>query len=665
MKDAIVHILLIEPDEAFATAVRRAIANRGARRCLTIARSLEEARERMAEATPNLILAELRLPDGSALELLPEDGSEPAFPLVLLVGPADEREALRALKAGIADFIVKPEAALDELPRVMGKALARWDHRLARQRVVGALRQSEELLHQTFNATPDLLLALDAEFNVVWCNWRGYDYIPLEERVGQPKCYTVFKRRDRPCENCFAVEVFETKKPHHSERYNSLDDKLREVNVYPIFDDAGEVVMVTQHLRDVTEKRRVEEEQERLEAQVQYAQKMESLGIMAGGIAHDFNNLLVGVLGNADLVLEQLPSASPLSSNVIQIKQAARCAADLCLQMLAYSGKGKFVVERIDLSDLIEQMAHLLEVCVSTNVEISYNLSEESPTIEGDATQIRQVVTNLIANASEAIGLPKGKIELATGVMDCDRAYLKQVFINDNLPEGRYAFLEVKDTGCGMEREGLRKIFDPFFSTKFTGRGLGLAAVLGVVRGHLGAIKIDTAPKQGSRFRILFPAVAIEPLPAAAEKELAHSSSNFKGGIVLLVDDDELVREVGLQMLEQAGYTAVAAEGGREAVRTLREDREWTRAQGGLLSGGGSNLGIECVLLDVTMPQMDGAETFIELRKIDGNLPIILSSGYSEKEIRERFAGKEVTGFMQKPYQLSQLRTALAAVFQG
>ena len=258
--------------------------------------------------------------------------------------------------------------------------------------------------------------------------------------------------------------------------------------------------------RDFTERKRAEEEQLRLEQQLLHAQKLESLGVLAGGIAHDFNNILMAIMGNADLALIRLAKESPAVENLHRIEQAAARAADLAKQMLAYSGKGKFVVEEINLNRLLEEMLHMLEVSISKKAVLRLNPHPHLPSVEADATQMRQIIMNLVINASEAVGDKSGVIAITTGCIDCDRNYLKDVWLDENLTDGLYVYLEIADTGCGMDKETLSKLFDPFFTTKFTGRGLGMAAVLGIVRGHKGAIKVYSEPGKGTTFKILLPA---------------------------------------------------------------------------------------------------------------------------------------------------------------
>lgn len=405
----------------------------------------------------------------------------------------------------------------------------------------------------------------------------------------------------------------------------------------------GEVYVLT-FVRDISSRKRAEEERQRLEAQVQHAQKLESLGVLAGGIAHDFNNLLMGILGNADMAQHELSPVSPARLSVMEIETAAKRAAELTRQLLAYSGKGRFVIEAINLSELVEEMAHLLEVSISKKATLKYHFASDLPSVLADAAQIRQVVMNLIINASEAIGTKSGIIAVTTGAIDCDRSYLRSTYLDEELPEGLYVYLEVSDTGCGMDQDTLGRIFDPFFTTKFTGRGLGLAAVLGIVRGHQGALKVYSEPGRGTTFKVLLPA---HNRPAEPLRADTTDAGGWRGqGAVLLVDDEQTVRALGKRMLERIGFRVLVAEDGLGAVALFREHAE----------------DIVCVILDLTMPHMDGEETFRILRQICPEVPVILSSGYNEQEVTQRFVGKGLAGFIQKPYQLGNLQAKLREV---
>lgn len=397
-------------------------------------------------------------------------------------------------------------------------------------------------------------------------------------------------------------------------------------------------------LRDITDRRRMEEERRKFEVQMREVQKLESLGILAGGIAHDFNNLLTAILGNADLAQLSLSPVSPARRYIEEIMRVSHRAADLCGQMLAYSGKGRFVVSRYDISEIVREMGQMLDVTISKKAMMRYALTEGLPAVEADATQMRQVIMNLITNASEALGDKKGVITVATGVMECDEAYLSESYLDDHLPGGAYVYLEVSDTGCGMDNEARRRIFDPFFTTKFTGRGLGLAAVLGIVRGHKGAIKVYSEMDKGTTFRVLLPAMEWEP---GDRVRTLDETAPLKGaGTVLLVDDEPFVRNVASAMLIQLGFQVLTAGNGREGVEVFRTH----------------GAEITCVILDLMMPEMGGEETFRELRKLRGDIPVILSSGYNEQDVTQRFVGRGLSGFIQKPYTVASLRSVLKQV---
>lgn len=385
-------------------------------------------------------------------------------------------------------------------------------------------------------------------------------------------------------------------------------------------------------LLDVTERRRAEEKERQLEAQIQHAQKLESLGVLAGGIAHDFNNLLMGILGNAGLALLELPPDSPVRRNLLQVERAAQRAAELTSQMLAYSGKGKFVVTTVHLSQIVGEMVSLLGTVISKKATLDLRLSEQVPPIRADATQLRQVVMNLITNASDALEDQAGTITLSTGETLIGPEAGDGAYLTGEVAPGRYAFVEVSDTGKGMDEATLARIFDPFFTTKFTGRGLGLAAVLGIIRGHRGAIRVDSRPGRGSTFRVLFPAA--EPVETESSQDREGRLPLAASGVILVVDDEAHVRDVARQALEKAGFLVLCAEDGRQAVELYSQNFA----------------DVSIVLLDMTMPEMDGAATFAALRRIREGVRVILSSGYDEREATSRFSDGQLAGFLQKPY---------------
>jgi signal transduction histidine kinase/DNA-binding response OmpR family regulator len=398
-------------------------------------------------------------------------------------------------------------------------------------------------------------------------------------------------------------------------------------------------------LAESARRERAAEQQAALEAQIRHAQKMESIGVLAGGIAHDFNNLLMAILGHASLGLSDAPDGSVSRRHLVEIETTAQRAADLTNQLLAYAGKGKFVIEHVNLSGLVEEMGHLLHTAIARKTILRYDLGRNLPAVEGDPTQLRQVVMNLITNASEALCGEAGTITLTTGVMQADQRYLRETCLENTLHPGSSVFLEVADTGCGMDEETRQKIFDPFFSTKFAGRGLGLASVLGVVRGHHGAICVHSAPESGTRFRILFPPLR-EPAPEAARR-IAKPDLQWKGvGTILLVDDEDLVRSVATLMLQRLGFDVLTACDGREAVDVFAARQA----------------DIAAVVLDMTMPNMDGNEALTELRRIQPAVRVLLTSGFTAEDVASGLTRNGTTAFLQKPFNSAMLAEKLKAL---
>src|SRR5713101_5206470 len=299
-----------------------------------------------------------------------------------------------------------------------------------------------------------------------------------------------------------------------------------------------------------------------LEERARQNQKMESLGVLAGGVAHDFNNLLVGIMGNSSLMIDMLPASSPLVPLLSDIVLASQKAADLTRQMLAYAGKGRFVIEPTDLSALVQDISGLVRTAISKKVQLDLQLEPNLPPSDADPTQIQQLVMNLLINGAEAIGDKVGTVTVKTGLREVDAATLITHFTSQGIESGSFVFLEVSDTGCGMDDATQSRIFEPFFTTKFTGRGLGLAAALGIVRGHKGALKVESEPGKGSAFEILFP-MSSQALrkPQASPEEITRRAAP-KAGHILVVDDEDLVRRTAKYALERYGFTVLLSENG-------------------------------------------------------------------------------------------------------
>ena len=393
----------------------------------------------------------------------------------------------------------------------------------------------------------------------------------------------------------------------------------------------------------LAERQRVEDERVELTRRLLHAQKLESLGVLAGGIAHDFNNLLMAVLGNLNMALDDLPPASPARLGVGEAMQAGRRAADLTRQLLAYSGRGNFVLRRLNLSALVEENAHMLRAAIPATVELTLEPGADLPDIEADPGQAQQVVMNLITNAAEAMEGRPGRITLTTGVDTYGVAELARSRLEEKPSPGRYVWLEVEDNGCGMDEATQERVFEPFFTTKFTGRGLGMSAVLGIARAHRGALLLTSAPGRGTTVRALFPPAGRAAPPAAVPAAAPRVAPPALTGLALLAEDEPSVAALCERMLRRLGLEVVCAADGEEALARFRERPADFRL----------------AILDMTMPRLDGLAVFRLLREIRSDLPVILASGFDERDVRARLPVDGINGFLHKPYEMNALRSVL------
>ncbi len=398
---------------------------------------------------------------------------------------------------------------------------------------------------------------------------------------------------------------------------------------------AGGAGLVIAHY-NITERKIAEAERLQWERRLQETQKLESLGVLAGGLAHDFNNLLSSILGNTGILESELPPASEASRRLEPIKKAVQRAADLCKQMLAYAGKGQFSIRPANLNGIVNETVELIRVSISDRADLHFQLATDQPLVLADATQVRQIVMNLILNASDALGERGGQITISTGVMEAGPEYLRDARLFTELKAGRFVYLEVSDTGCGMSDETLARIFEPFFSTKFIGRGLGLSAVAGIVRRHRGALHVKSAPGQGSVFRVL--------LPAGPGGDVAPATR--RDGTVLVIDDEPAVGAVVGKMLRTLGYSPVIASNARDGLARFSEKSDE----------------IIFVMLDLTLVHLDGAQPFRELLGIHPEVPVLLMSSLDEHDTRQRMRGLDVAGYISKPFDARTLRKRLEEI---
>ncbi|HVP39402.1 MAG TPA: PAS domain S-box protein [Candidatus Saccharimonadales bacterium] len=562
-----------------------------------------------------------------------------------VVGPS-LRSVEEELEAALGTELASPAAvavAQDRLERAVGE----------RERVEEALRESEALFRSQFELG-NIGIAITSpdkgwlRVNRRLCEMFGYTEAELRQLTWAQMTHREDLAADVALFNrvlAGEIEAYELDK-----RFLRKDGSIiaTHLTVSCFRNQDRSVRFFIASFQDVTESQNAQKERLELERRLLHAQKLESLGVLAGGIAHDFNNLLMAIVGNLDLALLRMPGVSKAHQPIERAIQATHRAGDLTRQMLAYSGKGRFAVSRFDLSDLVRENAELFRTAIARTVTLELSLASEPATVEADPGQVQQVIMNLITNASEALADQAGRITLRTGVLPCDEEFLRRSRLEERPEPGRFAYIEVADTGCGMNEETQQRFFDPFFTTKFTGRGLGMSAVLGIVRGHQGAILVESAEGRGTTIRVLFPESeatarppALEPVPAVPAPGKGRGSR-----AILVVDDEEAVRSICLDFVEHLGYRGLGAADGTEALSVFEREAG----------------DIACVLLDLTMPRMDGLSAFRELKRRRPEVRVILSSGYTEQDAMQRFAGEGLAGFIQKPYRLQDLRDRILHV---
>ena len=556
-----------------------------------------------------------------------------AIMAMILSVSVEERKRVKSEYANISESLEKRVSKrTDELATLNKELLIEINQRKIAE---AKLKESQERNQALLQSLPDMIFLHNKEGHFI--DYRAPNlsmlYLEPQQLIGKPI------ERVLPVDiaNDFIVifkKVFKTGKTHSYEYSLEINQQQRHFEARVSLCGEDRLMSV---IRDISDRKHAEQERGQLEEQVRHAQKLESLGVLAGGIAHDFNNLLTAIMGNTGLAMMNISNKSRTIQNLNNIENASLRAADLCRQLLAYSGKGKFVVEAININVLIKEMSKLLDVSISKKARLSYNFYNPIPAFEADATQIRQIVMNLITNASEAISNNAGNIIIETGILECTVEYLRNSYFDNDLEEGKYIFFDVIDDGTGMTEETKSKLFDPFFTTKFTGRGLGLAAVIGIVRSHMGTIKIESEIGKGTRFRIIFPISKEKYIPEPPTRE---DCLLWRGnGTVLVVDDDESIRLLGKATLEQVGLKVIMAKDGKEAVDIFRQHAD----------------DINLVLMDMTMPHLSGDEAFKKIQAYRSDIKVILSSRYSEQEATQKFSNSALGGFLQKPYRPSDL----------
>lgn len=633
-------VLYVEDEPGIIELVSEALAPDGweLRAAATGARGLEV----LSTESIQLLLLDYALPDMLGTQFLDRAVAcgRRIPPFIVTTGVGSEPIAVEMMKRGAADYLVKDSHFLAQLPTVVRRVAHETE--LAQR-----LEKTELQLRFLAQHLPDILTILDRDGRPQYCSpaaeaVTGYTLQELErasERLVHPD--------DRALAQTWWSEV--TSRPDATARatFRLLRRDgavvwLEAVAQNHLESPALQGVIV--NARDVTARKEAEQERLEMQRQLLHAQKLESLGVLAGGIAHDFNNLLAVIVGNLDLAVGCIKDDAEAKESVVAAVKAAQRAGHLTRQMLAYSGRGTFALEMVDISALMKENVQIFGVSVSRNVELITQIAPNMESVLASPGQIQQVVMNLLTNASEAIGDGHGQITLSAGQNYLSSAELGRSLVGQGAVSGEYVYLSVSDTGCGMSQAVLERLFDPFFTTKRTGRGLGMAAVLGIVRGHGGALFVESSVGRGTTVRVCFP-VHRRKADAAISNAVGCSSHEFRKR-VLVVDDESCVRAMAVRSLQRLGCSTVEAADGREALDVIEKDPS-----------------IDAILMDLTMPNLGGAEATSLLQQRGYRRPIILCSGYGEAELDKGGPAGVATAFLQKPFRLVELQALLARIF--
>ncbi len=643
-------MLIVDDDEGIRLTLRRAYEQFGY--VVAEAGTAAEARAVWADRPTDVVLLDYHLPDETCESLITElQTPEHRTSILVMTGDDDPSLPVRLLARGADAYLRKP-FDVNYVAAVVGKArrqraLLRIETVLdARTRELG---ESERRYRGLFETIPDLVFVVDRHGHVVEVNPDALRALRTESDQVVDRSLMEFVRPDdvRPLSEWLRAvtrgtpSTLETRLLRTDGSVFPIELRGRAVEAY----GAPAALLVG---RDLTERVKAEEERKRLEAQMQRAQRLESLGVLAGGVAHDFNNLLVGILGNASLALMDIPADAPERESIEQIEVSARRAAELTQQILVFAGRSRGVSTDVSLSELMHELGKLVEPAVSKKARVSYELTPDLPSVEGDPGQLRQVAMNLIINASDALEGRPGNIHVRTRLRELRVDHRMDFMGGKRAPPGRYVELEVTDEGCGMEPETLNRIFEPFFTTKASGRGLGLASTLGIVHAHDGYISVRSKPGVGSTFTVLLPP---DPVGDFEEDDDASDppTSWGEGGRILVVDDESAVRRLACAVLARHGFTTREARDGTEGVAYAVDTSDT----------------VDAVLMDVTMPEMDGMEALAQLRLARPRLPVLLSSGYPPDEGDAGLGGDPFTGFIAKPYAPGELVEAMHALLSS
>jgi signal transduction histidine kinase/CheY-like chemotaxis protein len=579
-----------------------------------------------------------------------------------LTHTSQERERTAAALAISLDELRTAHSEMEE--RVVERTKRLRDEVAERRQVEDALRESHVHYHKVISLLSDFNLAAKVDrkgnLHIEWVTGSDRHGTQHTRRsIGMEEWKSLIHPEDfHALRACFAgalreeVTGFET-------RITTKDEEVRWMRGRMMGERnaATDDVMIYASGRDVTREKHAEAENATLHERIREGQRLESLGALSRGVAHDFNNLLSVIIGNASMIGEGLPEGSPLVARTERIRKSARYAADIAMQMLTYSGSASVSPEPLNLSNVVAEMSELIEAGTNHRIQLSLNVDSDLPLVMGDSSQVRQIVLNLITNASEAMGDEGGRVALSTGRLHVGPDSVAGLRHVTELIAGDYVYLEVADNGPGLDADTQAQVFDPFFSTKLSGRGLGLAVVRGIARAHSAAISLTSSPGNGTRFRVLFPEVGATILETIESNRKSNEQQYVADSVaipttmnvartVLVIDDDEYVGEIAQAALQRSGYNVLVADGGNQGVELFAQNRDK----------------IDVIVLDLSMPDMSGEEVLEHIRKIAPDVPALISSGYASSMAAKRIRVTHRVEFLGKPYEPEVLVESVEAM---
>jgi PAS domain S-box-containing protein len=634
MQENKVNILLVEDEDSHAEIIRRAFKDQNSSAVLRIAKNLKEARTAISDNPPQLVVLDLLLPDGSGLDLLPSAGKNKEYPFLVITSHGDETKAVKVIKAGAMDYVIKSEATLADMPRICKRCIREWKNIIRRRKAEENLRREHEFSENLINTAQIIILVLDTKGKIIRFNpymekLSGYC---LKEVKGKDWFTTFLPEGDYNRIGALFISAISNNQTGGNVNTIITKDKKKKLIEWQnktIKDESGKVLGLLTIGQDITERKQMEE-------QIHQSEKMRAIGQLAAGIAHDLNNQLTPILGYADLLGNKVIHDPGLTRYVNKIQIGVKRASEFTSQLLSFSRKGKYILTEVNIHSVISEVVSLLKHSIEKKIKIRQQLNANSSITPGDPDQLQSMFLNISLNARDAMP-DGGKLIFKTSVVELDIESCKKSTFD--ITAGKYIKICITDTGMGMDTETQRHIFEPFFTTKALGKGtgMGLAAVYGIVINHKGFLHVRSEIGHGTTFEIYLP-ISVEEILKCKE-DLSIEQLIKGSGFILFVDDEEDIRHMMVDILECLGYKIMVYENGMEALKFYK--KSW--------------MAIDLVILDMRMPIMNGMEIFDAMKKINPDVVAFIASGFCLDDKAQSIIGKGIKGLIQKPFQIVEI----------